>query len=489
MEFKDLRRKFDNLSVTAKAAMVYTLAGLATRGLSIITVPIFTRIMTTAEIGVINIYHSWSSMLATVITLALTSGGFLVAMKEYESERKEYMSSVLTITALMSILVLLIYLLNMDFWNGILGLPTPLVLLMIMGFLVEPARDFFLSAQRYELKYKTAVKISLGTAVGATLSSVVFVLLARHYEMKQIAHIRLFANYAVVYTIAGILFLNIFAKGRTFYNREYWLFSLKLSIPLIGNSFAAQVLNVSDRTMIGKMVGESEVGIYGTLSNVSALSLIVWYSINSSFIPYLFENMDNTRGRKQVRDSANYMLMLYAAIALTMTVVAPEIVGILAPKEYYEAVYLMPPIAAGIFLTAMSNMHSNVLLFYKKTQYIMISSIVAAVLNVVLNFIMIPRYGYQAAAYTTLFSYVILALIQVVVGTLTERTQRGEFVPFIYDTKFLLLISGGLIVLSLACIPLYQTVVLRYGITCIGLGLCLKQRRKFIERMKMIKKR
>lgn len=489
MNIKNLVKRFNTLSVTAKAAMAYTIAGLVTKGLSIITVPIFTRIMTTAEIGVINIYHSWASMLITIISLALTSGGFLVGMKEYEGKRRQYMSSVLTITTLMSGLVLIIYLYNINFWNEFLELETPLVLLMILGFFVEPAREFWLSAQRYQLKYKSVIKVSLGTAIGATAASVTSVLLARHYGVQPVVYVRLFANYAVVDTIAGILFLSIFLKGRTFYNKDYWVFSLKLSIPLIIYSFASQVLNVSDRTMIGKMVGASEVGIYGTLSNVSALSLIVWSSINSSFIPYLFQNIDDEEGRKQVRSSASYTLLFYAGIALLITFVAPEIVGILAPKEYYEAVYLMPPIAAGMFLTAIGNMYSNVLLFYKKTQYIMIASIIAAALNVVLNFIMIPRYGYQAAAYTTLFSYIVLALIQIVVGTLTERRARGKSEAFIYNSKFLLTVAAGLIIFSLACIPLYKTFAVRYGIACIGLAICLKYRKIFIEKLKTIKRR
>lgn len=489
MIIEKLLGKFRGLSLTAKAAIAYTMAGLVTKGLSIITVPIFTRIMTTAEIGVVNIYHSWASMLITIISLALTSGGFMVAMKEYKDTRREYASSVLTITTLTSSLVLIIYLCNMQFWNGVLELSTPLVLLMILGFFLDPAREFWLSAQRYALKYDAVVKVSLGTAAGATLISVAAVLLARHYGIQQIVYVRMFSNYAVVYAIAGILFFSIFIKGKTFYNKEYWAFSLKLSLPMIANSFATQVLNVSDRTMIGKMVGTSEVGIYGTLSNVSSLSLIVWGSINTSFVPYLFQNMEEKEGRRQVKNAANYILLLYACIALLMTIVAPEIVGILAPKEYYEAVYLMPPMAAGMFLTAVGNMHSNVLLFYKKTQYIMISSVAAAALNVALNYIMIPIYGYQAASYTTLFAYIVLAVIQMVVGRWTERRERGAEEGFIYDTKLLIMISASLIILSIACVPLYGTLLLRYAIVCIVVGVGLKYRKVFIEKMKMIKRK
>ena len=70
----------------------------------------------------------------------------------------------------------------------------------------------------------------------------------------------------------------------------------------------------------------------------------------------------------------------------------------------------MPPIAGGVFLTCVSNMYSNIMIYYKKTQYIMYASIAAAATNVVLNYFCIAKFGYMAAAYTTLVAYIVLAL-------------------------------------------------------------------------------
>lgn len=71
--------------------------------------------------------------------------------------------------------------------------------------------------------------------------------------------------------------------------------SLQLSIPLIGYALAAQVLNVSDRMMISRMVDNSAVGIYSTLYTVSSISLLVWSAINASFIPYLYQNIESDK--------------------------------------------------------------------------------------------------------------------------------------------------------------------------------------------------
>ena len=489
MGMKKIKRVCQKLSPNAKAALVYTLAGLATRGLSVITVPIFTRIMTTAEIGTISVFNSWYSMLSVIATLSLTSGGFLVGMKEYAEKRDQYSSSVLTITTCMAILMAVTYVISPSFWNRLFDLPTELVILMLFGLLVAPARDFWMSKQRYEIKYKAVAIVSFGTAVIGTIFSILCVVWANAHRVKNVDVIRLYANYLVVYGVSLVIYIYIYAKGRTLYHKEYWTSSLKLSIPLIGNSLASQVLSVSDRTMINNLVGKHEVGIYGTLYNVSTLSGIVWQAMNSSFIPYMFQNMEKENERKNVRKYVNYILAGYAFVAFAMTMMAPEIVRILATEEYYEAIYLMPPIAAGIFLISLGNLYSNVLLYYKKTQFIMIATSIAAILNVALNAILIPVYGYQAAAYTTLIAYFVMALIEAVVSNKVEKQTLGEGSEFIYNNKLLAIISVALILLCLVCNSIYAYPVIRWSLILGMLLICLIGRKRIIKIVQEIRKR
>lgn len=97
--------KIKNVPIGVKAAAVYTLASVFSKGLAIITVPIFTRIMSTSEIGVVNLYNSWNSMLNAVVTLSLTSGGYSAALKEFGKERDQYQSSVLSLSKEQSIIL------------------------------------------------------------------------------------------------------------------------------------------------------------------------------------------------------------------------------------------------------------------------------------------------------------------------------------------------------------------------------------------------
>lgn len=463
---KRIANKIKNIPIGAKSAVVYTISSVFTRGLAIISVPIFTRLMTTDQIGVVNIYNSWYSLISAFATLSLTSGGFAVAMKEYSDKRDEYESSILTLTSIVAIVIALIYAVAPIFWQRMLGLPNALIILMLIGFLFAPARDFWLSRQRYEYKYKLAGAVSVLTAIVATFASIFAVIFVSNRHFEETSLVRLFSNYIIIYGVAAVIWIYILLKGKKFYCKEYWKMSLAISIPLIGYNIAGQVLNVSDRMMIGRLVNNSAVGIYGTLYTVSSLSLLVWQAINASFVPYLFQNID--KKEHNIKQISNMLLEAYAVIAVLLTFFAPEIVKILATKEYYEAIYIMPSIAAGVFFTSYANLYSNIAVYYKESKYVMYPAIVAAILNLVLNYVFIKMFGYMAAAYTTLFSYIILAILQVIWSAKVCKENNNE-INNIYDNKRMLLLAIVTTVVSLMAIPLYSNTFVRYLFIAIGI--------------------
>lgn len=458
MTKKLLKKK---IPVGFKSAIVYLFATVFTRGLAIITTPIFTRIMSTDQVGMVNLYSSWYSMITVISTLALTSGGFSIALREFNNERDQYVSSVLSLTSIVALAMAILYAMAPSFWNGITGLPTHLMVLLLVGLLVAPARDFWLSRQRFEYRYKLSGTVTVFSAIFASGLAVAAVLYANHFGLSDIASIRLFANYFIVYGVALFIWLSIFFKGRCFYSAKYWKFSLQLSIPLIGYSIASQVLSVSDRLMISKMVGNSAVGIYSTLYTVSSLSLMVWSAINSSFEPYLYQNMENPNSK--IKKISMTMLIMYSLVAILLVYLAPEIVKILATAEYYQGIYIMPPIAGGVYFIAVSNLYSDILVYLKKTKMIMISSVIAALLNLILNYLMINAYGYMAAAYTTLVSYIIMAALLAIWAN-KEFKKNVTVVDFAYDNKVIFIISMMTLVASLFAIVIYDYTVARYAI-------------------------
>ena len=472
---KRLINKIRVIPSGAKSAVVYTASSVFTRGLAIITVPIFTRLMSTEQIGIVNVFNSWYSLISAFATLSLTSGGFAVAMKEYADKRDEYESSILSLTSIVAILIALVYTIAPDFWQKTLGLPNALIALMLVGFLVAPARDFWLARQRYEYKYKLAGTVSILTAIVASALSIFAVVSLSSKGVEDTASGRLFANYLVIYGVAAVIWIYVMAKGKKVYSKEYWKMSLAISIPLIGYNVAGQILNVSDRMMISRMVNNSAVGIYSTLYTVSSLSLMVWQAINASFVPYLFQNIEKKGHR--IKTITNMLMAAYAAIAVLLTCFAPEIVRILATEEYYEAIYIMPPIAAGVFFTSYANLYSNIAVYYKKTKYVMYPAIVAACINLGLNYICIKAFGYMAAAYTTLVSYIVLAALQVF-WSKKVCDENNNPISSVFDSRFMFMLAVITTIASFFGLLLYSNTIIRYCfifIEMIGIFVLIKK--------------
>ena len=151
-----------------------------------------------------------------------------------------------------------------------------------------------------------------------------------------------------------------------------------------------------------------------------------------------------------------------------MTLFAPEIVKILATEEYYEAIYIMPPIAAGVFFTSFANLYSNIAVYYKRSKYVMYPAIIAAGLNLFLNYIFIRLFGYMAAAYTTLFSYIVLAFLQAMWTNRGCRENKND-INMIFDNKKMMLLAIITAVITLLTIPLYSNSIVRYIILIIGI--------------------
>lgn len=446
-------------SEAAKSAVVFTVAVLLSRGISIISTPIFTRIMPPDQIGIVGLFTSYLSIISSVSSLALNSGGFMVGLKEFADKRNEYISSLLTLTTITAFVLVVTFTIAPSFWSNLLGLPVGLLYLLLFGCLVTPAYEFWLMRQRYEYQYKKAAIITVLTSVLSTTFAVIAVILAKDIP-EHLGELRLYVATGSSLMVYLVIWLILLFRGRTFYNKFYWSFSLALSLPLLGHSFASQMLSVSDRFFISKFVDNTAVGIYSTLYSVGSLSLMFWGALNSSFVPYLFQNLDTDIQKKEVSINAAKLLGGFSILTFAVSLMAPEIVKFFAPEEYLEHVNIVPPIIAGVYFISVGNFYSNLLVYCKNTIAIMISSIIAGGVSVVLNILLIPKYGYVAAAYNTLFSYVVFALLQAISGySVFKRKHTGLFA---YNNKLMFLIVVSTVIMTMISILLYKNSVIRY---------------------------
>lgn len=478
-----LKAKLNSTSPVVKAAAVYTIASFLVKGLHLITTPLFTRVMTVEQIGEVTNYATWGSYFSTIAALGLTSGAINIALKEYKTDRAGYVKSSQTVTTASAIIFGIIVLLLYPYISSFMGMPIQYVFVMFIAMIFTFSQSFWMAWQRYEYRYKAVAGVTIGSSVLVTVVSLLAVIWAKNKGVEDLSSVRIYTQVGGALLFSVPIFIYIQSRKKPPINKQYTLFSLQIGLPMVVHAFSKTLLSASDKTMINAMIGARALGLYSILYVVSSLSIIVWESINTSFVPYFFEKLDSEKDNtKTIRKISFVMLAVFGAVSFLLALFAPELVMIIGGEQYMEAVYVAPPVCAGIFFIALYSLYGNVLMYYKKTNYVMLCTLAAAVFNVVTNIIFIPMFGYIAAAYTTLASYAFMALVYCVISKrIADR--------IIYNNRAFWLISAIVVGLCLMCNLLYVNTIVRYAVIGSMLIALLCLRRPILATIKQIRKK
>lgn len=474
---KKIKRTVADLSVQTKASIAYMLASVLTKGINILMLPIYTRLLSTSEMGIFSNFTVWFAILYTIVSLSLTTASMTVAMVDYEGESEKYQSVCLTMSTVSSLIFCFVYIFTYTYINELTTLTVPLMMVQIMLFMFNPALDSWYIRQRFQYKYQSVVVVSALISIISVIISLIAVSVAKDKGVEDLGTVRVVAQNSIVIIVSIFFWFKIMFKGRVFWNQQMVVYALKLSIPLLVHTLAKNILDASDRIMITKLCGDSATGIYGTVYNVSLIATIIWSAINSAIVPDIFRNLKE--GKVEIiAKLTERVLMIMGGATIVATFISPEILRILTTKEYYDAVCMMPAILIGVYFTAVYSLYGNILMYYKKSVAIMLCTCLTAVINVMLNYIFISLFGYMAAAYTTFISFVILAVLQ---ERMQFKVTKREVIPI----KSVVFISIGVCIICLTINVLYKKIMIRYFLLAIIFIICLFYRRKLKDVLKL----
>ena len=481
---KKIINKYKRMGVAAKAGIWFVFCNLLTKGISTITVPIFTRLLTTEEYGTYSIYLSWLNIFTIITSLNLYYGAYNNALNRYRDDktRNRYIASMQGITTSLVFVLALIYVTNIDFWNNVIGLPTPIMCLMLIELFVAPAILFWSGRQRFEYHYKKMVIVTLLKSALNPILGLFFVFTwDSHHEMARILGIAISEV-----CISGSILVYQFLKGKTFFDKKFWKYALSFNIPLLPHYLSGTILNQGDRIMIQKMVGRGEVAIYSIAYNVGMLIQIFTNAINNAMTPWMYERL-NEKDFKAIRKNTTYILLGLAMIIIALMFFAPEVVLIFGSKKYIDAIYVVPPVAASVFFIFLFNIFAIPQMYYEDKRFMPIASMIAAVLNLILNFIFIRIYGYFAAGYTTLVCYIVYSIGHFYFSkAVCKKHMPGVE---LFEIRKIVLIGSFLVGCSILFNFLYRFTIVRYFLGGVLVTILLIQKKKIVCLIKEIKKR
>lgn len=478
---RKLRYKYSRLSPKVRATFWFFVCSVLQRGISTITTPIFTRLLSTSEYGQYGVFNSWLSIVQIIVTFELTAGVYTMGIVKFREEEKIFTSSLQGLNLVLCVVWTIIYLILKDFWNALLSLTTVQMLAMLVMAWATASFTFWMTTQRNQFKYK---KLVIVTLVVSILKPLVGILLVLNAEDKVTARILGLALVEVIcYT--GF-FISQLQRGKVFYSGKYWNYAILFNLPLIPHYLAGTILASSDRIMIQRMVNDSAAGIYTLAYSISLLMNMVKDSLNKTVSPYIYQRI-----REKDYDGISkvvYPSLLLIAIAnLLLIAIAPEVVSVFAPKEYQEAIYVIPPVAMSVYVQFLYLCFAPFEFYFEKRIWTTIGTMSSASLNLLLNYIFIQLCGYQAAGYTTLVCYSMNSLMHYYFMRKVCKTYLEDIKP--YSPKVLLLTTLGFYAIGFIYIPTYSYPAIRYLLTVVMLVTIFLNRGKIMPALKkMVKK-
>lgn len=474
----NLINKYNRMPVQVKASFWFLICAFLQKGISMITTPIFTRLLTTIEYGQYNVFNSWLGIITIFVSMNLAGGVYTQGLVKFDNDRHVFASSLQGLTFILTIFWTIVYLLFIDFWNSLFNLTTVQMFAMLVMIWISAVFNLWANDQRVDYKYKALVIITLLVSIAKPVVGIIFVINADDKVTARILGL-------VLIELIGYSWVSIisFKKGKTFFSGKYWKYAILFNLPLIPHYLSQIVLNSADRIMISNLVGDGEAGIYSLAYSLSSIMTIFNMALMQTLNPWIYKKIKEKK-YCDIAPIAYISLIIIAVANLCLILIAPEAVAIFAPKSYYDAIWVIPPVALSVYFMYSYDLFAKFAFYFEKTNLIMIASVVGAFLNIVLNYIFIKMFGYITAGYTTLVCYLIYSIAHYILMNIICNKYCDCIRP--YETKKIISITVLFVVIGFIFLLTYNYPAIRYGLILVAAFLAIINRNAIISLGKKI---
>lgn len=451
-------------SKNVNIAAFFNIAGpVILNGISFFTVPIFTRILGTANYGIASLYVTWVQIFTMIIGLQ-TSGTISTSVVHFPKEKQNaYRSSVITISCCSLAVVGALTVIFIEPIKAATGFSALVTVLLILHSFGAFSLNFASSVFIYQKEaYKNFI-FSVFTAVLTVVLSLILILKVFPPENNYLGRI---IGLAAPNIVIGIALISVIvARGRTGFNKEYWKYCLPLCLPLVFHGLSQTVLSQTDKIMLKVFYGDSAVGIYSLAVTVSHILVIVWNALNNTWVPVYYDHM-KAGDYDTIKIRAKNYIFLFTVLTMGFLTVCPEVVKIFASEEFWQCIEYLPLLAVGSYMMFLYSFPVNFQFFYKKSLGIAVGTLLAAAVNIVLNYFLIDKFGMKGAATATLSAYTALFIFHQIIAKYALKEKYTFGITMYYKSIICVAVTFAL------CYLLADFWIVRWGIAAV-LGVAL----------------
>lgn len=468
-------------------SIVYALAILGTKALSFLLTPLFTRFLTPADYGLVALAQNLGGLFG--VLCGLGGGGALRLYFDYmhdESLLRRYISTVLRTAGILTVGAFAIaYLAGPHvialFGTGFSVPFFPYVALAIAAAAILQPVQYRLLLYQVQSRAWAFAALSTGLMVASSLGMILFVMIIQR---------------GAVGLLVGDLFGTAVTAAAALFLLRKWIFigwdsrfvneTMRLGIPLVANQFMVLGLEVADRFILQRYRDVAEVGLYSLAYTFGMVMFMVTLAIRQAWSPAFLELASQGEGqRRTIGRTTSGLCTLMVGIAIIGSALAPDVVRAVVDPRYAEAGRVIPLIIGAYLLWGLYGLFSLSALHVKRPGILISINGVALAINLVANFWLVPSAGMYGAAYATLASYGVAAVLMYIYG---QRLYRWPQRPL---NLVLILAALGAVICASQLGGSYAThhVVLLVTVLCAYTAVLLLGGKELIQAVRVIVKR
>ncbi len=427
-----------NIKSILKHSSVYGIGNAAQKAIGLITLPLYSmKLASVAEFGIFGIIDITINILVIVFTFGQSNSILMFNNSaEYKHKRNQAFFTVVASVLFVNAVLLTGLYFSQDYIFKSLFIPQNYSVYFKLGLIVVLVRvltTILMAKLRADERSVFFTVVTL-IKISAVLLLIIYFVGFAGYGIEGI----LYAYILSELIILAVLFPSTLKEMKFSFDNQIFKESVGFGLPLIFSAIGIMLLNLSDRYIIQYLKDSTNVGLYDFGYRIAgALNMFLIMPFNTALLPSAYKVYGQPNDKRYYSKLLTYMTFVGVWAGLALSLFAEEIVKLLAFKtDYYPAYAVVPLIVFAYVFSGMRNITSLGMMLTKKTGYIGLLTLFFAVFNIVLNFLLIPRYGIMAAAFTTLLSFVLFYLSAQVIS------NKFYPVPFENGKIVRVLVSG-----------------------------------------------
>lgn len=388
----------------AKNTIIIFFGKVCTQLISFLLLPLYTAYLATSEYGIVDLIQTYVTLLVPIITLELEMSIFrwLIDSRGKDKETKKLISNDFYILFLSLGIFSILFLIVTSFVH------IPFRFIILIDIIVCVLSGNFLQISR-GLGKITDFSISCILTGSTTVITNIILIVFCHMQAEGMIISMALAN--------GVCSLYLFLRLKLYkmidlkqVDHKLLKGMYKYSIPLVPNGISWWIVNVSDRSIISIVLGASFNGLYA-ISNkfptiISSLTGIFNLSWSESASLHI-----NSKDRDEFfSDITNTIIRLFSTLGVGMLACMPFIFPIMINSKYHDAYLYIPPLVVGTIFNVAICLYSQIYLAKKMSKQVASTTILGAVINILINVVFIKYIGLFAASLSTMVSYMVMAI-------------------------------------------------------------------------------